>query len=228
MKSWIFGVVAGISLGTSSVLAADLPVKAVAPVMQTFEQRWYVEGRLGVPLPVTYDITSGGASGVYEPSYGWNVAFAVGTQFAPNWRADIGFAFTRGGEGEVRAGGAVIPHDGAVNVYSIMLNGYYVFTNFGPRFQPFIGAGIGAAVYDVKRLGAVGSPVVVDDTDTTLALALHLGVDVPLTRQVSLTTRYTLGHTGNMSYDSSPPGITSTRDAAFDHILSAGLRLYLN
>lgn len=109
-----------------------------------------------------------------------------------------------------------------------MLNGYYVFSNLSPRVQPFLGAGVGVATYDVNRLGAVGGAFVIDDSDTTIALALHAGVDVPVTRSVVLTARYSLAYTGSMSFNSVPPGSTTTRDATFDHIFSGGIRVYFN
>jgi opacity protein-like surface antigen len=231
MRKIVFALALAAAAATPT-FAADLPTKgpAVAAPATVVANRWYIEGRLGFPLRQDYDINIGGGigSGTYEPDTGWFGAVAVGVQWHPNWRAELAFSYATGSDGDVTLAGVVLPHRGDVSVYTFMLNGYYVFTNWGPAFQPFLGAGLGVALFDVNRLGAVGGGFVADGTDTTVAAALHVGADYFLTRSLALTGRYTLGYSGEVSVGSSPAGITTTRDGTFDHIFSAGFRWYLN
>jgi opacity protein-like surface antigen len=148
-------------------------------------------------------------------------------QWHPNWRAELAFSYATGSDGDVTIAGAVLPHRGDVSIYTFMLNGYYVVTNWG-AFQPFVGAGLGLAIFEVDRLGAVGGAFVADDSDTTVAAALHLGADYFVTPQLALTGRYSLAYSGEVSFGSNPPGFNTSRDGTFDHIFSAGFRWYLN
>lgn len=228
MKKVAFVVTALAALAASPSFAADLPTKApvmVAPA-PVAEPRWYLEGRFGFPLRQNYDVTvTPVGTGTYEPDSGWYGALAAGLQWHPNWRAELTLSYATGSDG-VAFG---LAHSGRVNIWTIALNGYYVFTNWGPIFQPFVGVGIGVAMFDVDGLGATAGAFSANGSDSTLAAALHLGADYYLTRSIALTGRYTLAYTGDISVSNSPAGFgTSSRDATFDHIFSAGFRFYLN
>jgi opacity protein-like surface antigen len=212
-------------LASTRALAADVAIPGT--YVDTFSYRWYIEGRLGLPVQKSYGFTGLGVPATYRPDTGWFGAVAAGVQFHPNWRAELAFSYTTGKDGNVRLLGINIPHRGRVNVYSFGVNGYYVF-DVSPWFQPFVGAGLGFATYDVNRLGAVGGVFVINGSRTTPVLSLHAGVDVPVTEQVTLTARYTMAHTGSMTFPSVPAGIPMTRNAATDHIFSGGVRVYFN
>ena len=213
-------------------VAADLPVKAPvykAPAATPFAHRWYVEGRLGGPLNKSYDVDIGGGIGpaTHKPDSGFHAAADVGIVFTPNWRAELEFTWTEGRDGEVILGGATLPHSGKTTVYTVAVNGFYTF-NFNLPVHPFVGAGIGIAKYNVSNLGAVGGAFVLDDSQTSAVLALHAGIDLPITQSLTLTGRYTFAHTGSMTFASVPAGSATTRSATNDNVFTAGLRYYLN
>ncbi len=216
-------------LCADSALAADMVVKAqpaAAPIATV--GRWYIEARLGFPFRKNYniDIVAIGP-GTYRPDSGFHGAFDVGYAFTPNWRAEIEATWTQGKNGNVVLGAANLPHTGKTDVYTFNVNGFYTFI-MHPMFQPFVGAGIGIASYKVNNLGAVGGGFVINDSQTTLLLALHAGVDIPISQRFALTGRYTLAHTGDMTFASVPAGNATTRKSTFDSVLSGGLRFYLN
>ncbi|MGE0563621.1 MAG: outer membrane protein [Pseudolabrys sp.] len=220
-----------LALCISPAAAADLPVKAPvysAPAPATFANRWYVEARVGGPLKKNYDInTLGLGAGTYKPSSGLHGAFDIGVEFTPNWRAELELTWTRGKDGSAVFGATTFPHTGSTNVYTIGVNGFYVF-NFNPTIRPYVGAGVGIARYSVNNLGAVGGTFVIDDSDTAVTGALHLGVDFMVTPSVAITGRYTFAYTGSLSFASNPTGSTTSRGSETDNVFSGGLRVYLN
>ena len=228
--AWV-ACVAGVLLVSVPAGAADV-MAPKAGFVEASSYRWYLELRAGAPIQQDYDVVVGGGigAGEYRPATGWHAAIAGGVQFSPNWRAELHVSYSNGQDGDLRltAGGAPIPHSGNVNVYTISVDGIYTFTTLSPHFQPFIGAGVGVAIYELRNHGAVGGAFVSHGSDTTPVLGLHLGVDVPLGRVVTATARYTLAHTGSLSFNSIPAGIVTTRGSTIDHIFSAGLRVFLN
>jgi len=209
-------------------LAADLPLKAPPPVANAWGYHWYLEGRLGAPLPKDYDINIGGlGAATYRPSSGFHGAGDLGIQFDRHWRAELEVTGTTARDGSVTLGGVNIPHRGTTNVYTVEVNGLYSF-DVGPWFRPFVGAGVGFANYNVNNLGAVGGTFVINDSKTTYVLGLHAGFDVPITQSFLFTARYTLADTGGMTFNSVPAGNPTTRSSTIDNILTAGFRFYFN
>lgn len=211
-------------IAIKSAAAADLPVKAPVLKAAPVEGRWYIEARLGGPLLKSYDVTvTGLGAGTYKPSSGFGAAFDVGYEFNRNWRAEFEFSWFQGKDGTAFA----LAHAGKTDVYSFAANGFYTF-DFNPTFRPYVGAGIGVANYKVNNLGAVGGAFVINDTQTSFVWGLHAGLDVVLTKTITLTGRYTLAHTGSMTFASVPAGSNTTRNSAYDSVITGGLRFYLN
>jgi len=218
-------------LAGNPAMAAEMAVKAAtaaanAPV--PFALRWYVEGRLGGPLIKTYDIDIGGiGAATYKASDGFHGAADIGIAFTPNWRVEVEFTWTRGRDGNVVIDTLDFPHTGRTDVQTFNVNGFYTFDLPLP-VKPYIGAGVGRARYKVNNLGAVGGTFVIDDSDSTTVYAFHAGIDVPITRSLVLTGRYSYAHTGAMTFESEPAGNPTTRRATWDNVFSGGLRVYLN
>ena len=185
----------------------------------------YIEARVGLaghPHPYS---TTNGQSGEWEAEGGFNFAVAAGTYIAPDWRGEIEFAMTSGGDGNFIVGGNSFPRNGDGQVYSILGNVFNEFTIANEHFKPYVGAGLGLAIFNIDNLSGGGATI--DDTDVTFNGALHLGIDILLSDSVTLTTRGTVGITSKTDFDTNA-NFEVTKPAQFYAFLSAGLRFNID
>jgi opacity protein-like surface antigen len=72
---------------------------------------------------------------------------------------------------------------------SILLNAYRTFA-IGAGFRPYLGAGLGPAHVDLLFRDDETGEAIIDDSAWTLALQGTIGVDIPITRKLSLGIDY--------------------------------------
>ena len=214
----ITGIFAAAIMSAGSAFAAD---DVYSPMTYADGLPYYLEVRLGGPLPRDYDFT-GSFTGAYDPDPGFFIAGGAGKYFMPNVRADIMVSYGRGHDGVAYAPGPV-PHTGSVSATSVLANGYYLFAPMGPGITPFVGAGAGVTFFHYNDLGG-GSYF--NGTAAAPTVAGHVGLDYPLTDMVDLTGRYTLSWTGSHSVTTGP----NTLNAAshINNIFTVGLRVKFN
>jgi len=194
--------------------------------------RWYVEARGGIGLPPRPEANVRGAgpffNGEYKEDNGFAAAAAVGAYFAPNTRAEIEFGWTHGEDGEfkINAGAAPVPHTGDVSVYSGLINVFHEINIPNERWRPFVGIGLGLAVFDFDDLGGAGFQT--NDTGITFNGALHVGVDVPINETFIFTTRLTAGVTTAQDFDANVAGVNVQKESQFYGFFSAGIRIVLD
>lgn len=185
---------------------------------------WYVEGLLGGALPTDRDITVNAAPGTYDPSGGFTGAVAIGRTFNNNVRVELGGSWTQANDGTVTLPPVVFPHGGDINVYTLMLNGLVSF-DIGSVVRPFVGLGLGFAIYDMDNFGAVGGAFIFNDSDTVAAGALHLGLDIPLSDNIILTGRYAMVLTGDANFTATDGINTASKPSDIDNVFLAGVRI---
>jgi opacity protein-like surface antigen len=186
--------------------------------------RVYIEARGGVPFAndQTVEIFQGGPQTDYEPDSGFAIAAAVGTYVLPATRLEYEFWYVEVSDGDMNSLFPGQSISGETMVYGHMLNLLHEF-HVDPSFTPYIGAGVGAAIYDTDTtLFGVNA----DDSDVTFAAAVHAGIDVPLTDMFTFTTRYSIALTTDAEYSIAGGG-TITKLTDFTHLLTAGFRLDL-
>lgn len=196
----------------------------------TQRQGYYVTTAIGGPLTTKqdFDDTLFG-KGTYEPDWGLGGAVEVGRYFGDRWRLGVGLSYTRGFDGdlELKDLGVKFGLDGHSDVFTVMVNADYTLcaidTMFG-KVEPFIGGGLGIAHYDVKEFGGGGPG---DKTDTAFAGAVHIGYDMALRPGVTLTSRYSVGFTGEAEFDQAL-GATTTKESEVDFLGFTGIRFDLN
>jgi opacity protein-like surface antigen len=209
---------------SGAAFAADMPVKARPVVEPVYQYSWYVEGAVAIPLHRDYDFTTTGQpAGTYKPDIGIAGQIAVGTHFAPNWRGEVFFFYGHGKDGSVTFAGVPFPQTGNASVFSVGVNVFYTF-NWAHWIKPYVGAGVGVAHYDVNRIGFPGGAFAIDDSDTTVIGLLHVGLDLPLTSQLTATARYTAAFIPDLSFGSVPPGVTRNVEAHISSIFFFGGR----
>jgi opacity protein-like surface antigen len=185
----------------------------------------YIEGRVGLagnPHPFS---TTNGQSGEWEADGGFNFAVALGGYLAPDWRGELEFGMTSGSDGNFVQNGNSFPRNGDGQVYSILGNIFNEFTIPNEHFKPYVGAGLGLAIFNIDNLS--GGAATIDDTDVVFNGALHLGIDIVLNDQFTFTTRGTVGITSSTDFDTNVPGLDVTKPTQFYAFLSAGIRFNL-
>lgn len=128
------------------------------------EASWYVQGNAGVGFESRLDATP-----KIEGRTGWGLGAAAGRDFGNGWRTDGEVLYLSAHD---RQGG------GKTDSLGGFVNGYYTF-NRAAAWQPFIGAGVGAA-----RVKAKG------DEDTGLAYQLKVGLEHPINDRLTAELAY--------------------------------------
>jgi len=195
---------------------------------------WYVEGRAGVPLRpyAAARVTGpGGFNGEYDEDDGIAVGASVGAYFAPNWRGELEFGWTRGEDGDFLISTVTsVPHTGEVDVYSGLINVFHELPIQNEIWRPYFGAGAGIAVFDFDRLG--GGAFFTEGSEVTFNGALHAGIDFPVNETFILTTRLTGGITSKATFNTetaagAPAVPNVVKDTQFYGFFSAGIRIML-
>ena len=118
-----------------------------------------------------------------ETGLGFN--HAIGYQFKNSFSTELEFSYKAG---DFRSG----PF-GTVSSNSFLINGIYSF-NIREFYTPYVGYGIGYAFHEAN-IDGYG-----DRADTTLAYQLKIGVDMELSRKLSLLLGYRYFTTNNPEF----------------------------
>ena len=138
-----------------------------------------------------------------ETELGFN--HSIGYQFGNSFSTELEFSY-RGGD----FGPGV---HGDITSKSFLVNGIYSF-NIREFYTPYIGYGIGIAFHEasINHWG--------DRADTTLAYQLKMGVDMELSRKLSLLLGYRYFTTNDPSFDGYFVGESSS------HGIEAGVKFH--
>ena len=118
-----------------------------------------------------------------ETGLGFN--HAIGYQFKNSFSTELEFSYKAGDFGPGLFG--------AVSSNSFLINGIYSF-NIREFYTPYVGYGIGYAFHEAN-IDGYG-----DRADTTLAYQLKMGVDMELSRKLSLLLGYRYFTTNNPEF----------------------------
>ena len=216
---------------------------------------WYVRGDVGYNFDGTLDYdandplepgTLAGAADVEgDLMYGAGLGYAYDNGFrlegALTFRnSELGVPYELNGQGVYEAGllppplnVTVAAASGKAYGWDAMLNLYYDF-NKGGRFQPYVGAGIGATemnaqvnlYYLLDNVNSTGSAINgIDDSETAFAYQGLLGFGYELTERLTFDLGYRYFVADDLDYQ----GILTTYDSQYsDHSVTAGLRWQLS
>ena len=151
----------------------------------------------------TSAVPSAGDSLETETGLGFN--HSIGYQFRNSFSTELEFSY-RGGD----FGPGV---HGDITSKSFLVNGIYSF-NIREFYTPYIGYGMGIAFHEasINHWG--------DRADTTLAYQLKMGVDMELSRKLSLLLGYRYFTTNDPSFDGYFIGESSS------HGIEAGIKFH--
>ena len=138
-----------------------------------------------------------------EAGLGFN--HSIGYQFGNSFSTELEFSYRGGDFGPIA--------DGDITSKSFLVNGIYSF-NIREFYTPYIGYGMGIAFHEasINHWG--------DRADTTLAYQLKMGVDMELSRKLSLLLGYRYFTTNDPSFDGYFVGESSS------HGIEAGVKFY--
>ena len=148
-------------------------------------------------------VPSPGDSLETEAALGFN--HSIGYQFGNSFSTEMEFSY-RGGDFGPGA-------HGDITSKSFLVNGIYSF-NIREFYTPYIGYGMGIAFHEasINHWG--------DRADTTLAYQLKMGVDMELSRKLSLLLGYRYFTTNDPSFDGYFIGESSS------HGIEAGIKFH--
>jgi opacity protein-like surface antigen len=157
----------------------------------------------------------------FEQSLGFGVR--AGYQFAPNWRAELGYQYAGKFEDADNEG------DFSMTRQNVMLNILYTAAEWNTT-ELYLGLGGGAALVETR----LSSPHFVDDGNdtqsaTTFAGQFILGIEESLTTNLSIGAEYRIGYSGGMTNErmESDPDLekfTAEIDGIITNSVMLGLR----
>ena len=156
-----------------------------------------------------------------ENTAGVGFSHSVGYKFESGLRADMEFAFreVNPNEGTSETSGGTTTIDGDYTVKSMLANMSYDF-DWGDRFQPYVGYGVGMAwqEVDLEKFDNVDSGIAKGNA-TTFAYQLMLGVHMPVWDNMDLAFGY--------RYFGTPdPDLENFTTELDIHSLEIGIRYY--
>ena len=132
-------------------------------------------------------------SGNLHASIGDLGGVAIGSRFAPHWRAELELSRAFNGIDNFTFNNGGVNHypGGSINQTYALANVWYDFSSHG-NFTPYVGGGLGAGWADgYLKMGGFGGSITATSS-TALAFQLGMGVNVNLTDRMSLDLSYRL------------------------------------
>ena len=165
--------------------ALGIAVSLASPAAQGQDKGFYIGGQAGVSLPEDTDLDlTGGASLDAGLNTGWAAGLGFGYAYGNGIRGEMELGYHANDVDDVSGASAT----GDIGATSLMINGYYDFYT-GGKWQPYVGAGFGAAHVSADTISPVSGSSV-DDSDTGFAFQGMLGVAYAVSDRVRLTLGY--------------------------------------
>ncbi len=168
-------------------------------------------------------VSTGRLSTDYEDST--SLVAAVGKNFA-SFRAEIELS-SFGNDVNAHRLNLATPlqgNSGEVSALSLMVNAVKDFRG-GPRFSPYIGAGIGFSDVEVQNFGTASIPRIIDGSETVFAYQFFVGAALALSETTDIFGEYRYFTTEDLGIESSAStGSTSTDFGYESNSLRFGVR----
>ena len=236
------GVLSALACGAASAQEA-VPAGAVVYDTAAFDALpWYVSGKVGIALPGTIDTSTvpgpflSDVTGKSSFDPGFAGAASVGKYLTPQVRAELELAIAtnagRSFEGEVALLGPTSGTlTGNVTTTSVMVMGYYDFTQFGD-FVPYLGVGVGGANVNsnltyTETAGFTFSDGTITGNSTVIAARVGAGFQYRIADSVAITADYTAMFGGSATLDYTSAGGFITRKVTSNvmgHALAVGIK----
>lgn len=196
------------ALGALAAAILLIPGLATAQSQDSPREGLYLDIRGGTPTEL-------GTSDVFDTVF----EVALGQAYANNLRFEIALGFSSD-EADISSFGTNFNLDGVA--YTGMLNGYYDF-DYGGLFTPYIGLGVGGALFDVD-ISALGFTQA-SDSDLVYAYRGTTGISYDSSPGVSFNLSYNYIRTGNPKVSIAGVGIEGRVRA---HVVMIGVRVGLD
>lgn len=165
----------------------------------------YVSGSVGWLVPEDVEGTASGIKVKGEYEDGFHITGALGYRFGNGFRVEGELGYAQTGFDKVSGNGTSVSLDADVDIYTLMLNGFYDIKT-GTAFTPYVGAGVGVAYTEVgtvtARLGN-RTATVSGDSSTDMVMMGEVGVGISVAKNVTIAPayRYTYIQNGDNGFD---------------------------
>ena len=176
-----------------AALAGGLLLSTVA-VAQAGEDAWYVTGAGGVSLFNNADSSAGGASITtnYDPGFAFVAGGGRQFDFGLRLEGEVGYRQASADSVKLNAGGGTNPASGDMSALSFMVNGLYDFNigyDLGPKFKPYVGAGVGFANVSANNIKTLNTAIM-DDSDLVFAYQAIGGISYEVMPKTTMFLEY--------------------------------------
>jgi len=178
---------------------------STAAAAQAGEDAWYVSGAGGVSLFNDADNTSGGTTITtnYDPGFAFVAAGGRQFDFGLRLEGEIGYRQASVDTINLGAGGGALNASGNMSALSFMVNGLYDFNNIGydlgPKFKPYVGAGVGFANVSANNIQALNTTII-DDSQIVFAYQAIGGISYEVMPKTTMFLEYRYFATTNPSF----------------------------
>lgn len=172
----------------------------------------------GVIMPEDIDVTVPGATGTFSFDDGLIISGAVGFWMNDNLTLEGEVSYLDADFDKLTVLGTTSDVDGSFSSTLAMANASYHFGGKNAAFDPYLGAGAGAAFSKLDISSVGGLAVNGEDTSTDLALQGTAGVNMRLSGGISLGAQYRYLYTdtgGDGSDDFTAHNFMATATFAF-------------
>jgi len=168
---------------------------------------WYLSLGAGWNHAQDSDFKANGTKDKVDYDEGWLGDVAIGHAWGLNMRTELEGSYRHNNVEKITGTGAS-GSSGDFHSWNAMVNEYYDFHNNTP-WTPYLGAGIGAAFEDARRIGsAFAANDSINGTDTQFAYQGIAGVDYWITPRSAWGLRYDYFGTTRGKFDTSSPAIS--------------------
>ncbi len=192
-----------------AALAGGLLLSTVGAA-QAGEDAWYVTGAGGVSLFNDGDSSNAGSSITtnYDPGFAFVAAGGRQFDFGLRLEGEVGYRQASVDTVRLNSGGGTNPGSGNMSALSFMVNGLYDFNigyDLGPKFKPYVGAGVGFANVSANNIQTLNTTVM-DDSDLVFAYQAIGGISYLVMPKTTMFLEYRYFATVDPKFDAAGGG----------------------
>lgn len=208
------------SLRTMGLAVAAIALLAPFAAKAESQPGWYVGGGALLPYQVEGDATLAGVKNKVDYDAGWGLTGSVGYGFDFGLRTEAELVYRHSDVEGVTGTGSGANDGGGIHNRAVMVNALYDF-DFGSRFTPYAGAGIGLSFVDADNMRDIDGETL-DKTKAAFAYQGIVGFEVDLDGPWSFTGDYRYFATPDVDVKSSAGTKAKVENAS--HNIMLGVR----
>ena len=208
------------SLRTMGLAVAAIALLAPFAAKAESQPGWYIGGGALLPYEIKGDATLSNVTNEVDYDAGWGLTGSVGYGFDFGLRTEGEIVYRHSDVDVVSGTGSAVNDGGGLHSWALMANALYDF-DFGSRFTPYIGAGLGVAMVNADNMRSINADLL-DDSRAVFAYQGIAGFEVDLDGPWSFTGDYRYFATPDVKFDSAAGAKGEVENAS--HNIMLGIR----